>query len=219
MNGLLSREEMIRLELFSWDHEIPEQYRSRYREYLDQFVASMARAHRAWENFDATLQASEQRAHISSLIFGALSLHVMSTKLLVWGLLVPAGNTMRQVLEIMCMALLASKPRLGYLERYSSDRYSTTHAIRDALKNAEKLSLVPEALVTLQEARDFYNKFSHPTLLTIATYVEVGGNRTYIGASFDEGKQYAYAKKMSTRAQVAGLLNNVIEAICHNLDD
>ena len=214
----MSTDRMIRQELFSWNMEIPDQYRSRYPNQFDRFVASMTAACRAWEEFDKTIQGSEQRAHISALIFGALSLHAMSTKLLIWGLLVPAGNTMRQVLEIISMALLASKPGLGFLDRYTSDRYSTDLAVRDALKNAEKLNLVREALVTLRKVRDFYHKYSHPTLITIATYIQFGGGDTYFGASFEISKEYAYEKELNTRIQVAALLENMIQGIRHNLD-
>jgi hypothetical protein len=115
-----STDQMIRQKLFSWDTQIPDQYLGRYPGQFDRFVASMTVAYRAWEEFDKTIQGSEQRARISALIFGALSLHAMSTKLLIWGLLVPAGNTMHQVLEIISMALLASKPVLGFLDRYIS---------------------------------------------------------------------------------------------------
>jgi hypothetical protein len=142
----------------------------------------------------------------------------MSTKLLIWGLLVPAGNMMRQVLEIISMAFLASKPRLGFLDRYASGRYSTDGAVRDVIKNHKNLNLEHDALRILREARDFYNKFSHPTLLTVATFIELGGGTTYFGASSDPGKQEAYDKEISTRVQVAGLLENMIHGMRYNLD-
>jgi hypothetical protein len=179
----------------------------------------MAVACRAWKDFDETIQENEQRAHVSSLIFGALSLHLMSTKLLIWGLLVPAGNMMRQVFEIISMAFLASKPRLRFLDRYESGRYSINCAVRDVIKNHKKLNLEHSALEILREKRDFYNKFSHPTLLTIATFIEFGGGSTYFGASFDPGKQEAYDKEVSARVQVAGLLENMIQGIRYNLGD
>ena len=131
----LSSEDMIRQELLAGDIEISNQYLSRYPDQIERFAESMAVACRAWKDFDETVQENEQRAHISSLIFGALSLHLMSTKLLIWGLLIPAGNTMRQVLEIISMALLASRPGLGFLDRYASGRYSTNCAVHDVIKN------------------------------------------------------------------------------------
>ena len=117
------------------------------------------------------------------------------------------------------MALLASNPRLGFLDRYASGRYSTDCAVRDVIKNHKKLSLEHDGLRILREARDFYSKFSHPTLLTTATFIELGGGSTYFGASFDPGKQEAYDKEVNTRVQIAGLLENMIEGIRCNLDD
>jgi hypothetical protein len=209
---------MIRQELLTWDIEISNHYLSQYPEQIERFAASMTVACRAWKDFDKTIQENEQRAHISSLIFGALSLHLMSTKLLIWGCLAPAGNTMRQVLEIISMAFLASKPRLGFLDRYASGRYSTNYAVRDVIKNHKRLNLQRNALEVLRDARDFYNKFSHPTLLTIATFIEFGGGSVYFGASFDPSKQYAYNKEINTRVQVAGLLESMIQGIRYNLD-
>jgi hypothetical protein len=208
---------MIRQQLLSWDTGIFDQYLSQYHEQLERFVKSMTTACHAWEGFDKTIQGDEERAHISSLIFRTISLHLLSTKLLIWGCLIPAGHTMRQVLETISMAFLASKPRLGFLDRYSSGQYSTNRAVRDVLKNADKLNLTREALETLQEAHKFYNKLSHPTLLTMATYIERKGGSTYFGASFDPGKQFAYDKEINTRAQVAALLENMIQGIRLNL--
>ena len=124
---------------------------------------------------------------------------------------------MRQVLEIMSMAFLASKPHLGFLDRYASGRYSTNCAVRDVIKNHKQLNLEMDALKILRDARDFYSKFSHPTLLTVATFIEFGGGNTYFGASFDHGKQEAYDKEVSTRVQVAGLLENMIQGVRFNL--
>jgi hypothetical protein len=194
---------MIRQELLAWDVDVAHQYLSRYPEQIEQFAASMAMASCAWKAFDESIQGDEQRAHISSLIFGSISLHVMSTKLLIWGLLVPAGNTMRQVLEIISMALLTSRPRLGFLDRYASGRYSTNFAVRDVIKHHKELNLKHDALDILRGARDFYSKFSHPTLLTIATFIELGsGGSTHLGTFFDHGKKYAYDKEVTARVQV-----------------
>jgi hypothetical protein len=214
----MSTEEMIRKELFEWDIEIANQYLTTYPEQLQRFFKSMDMAYHAWKKFDETVNENRARAHISALIFGTLSLHLTSTKLLVWGLLVPSGNIMRQVLETVCMAFLASKPALGYIELYESNRYSTGKAVRDVLRNSKKLNLARDALDILKEARDFYDKFSHPTLLTMTTFIALGGDNTYLGASFDPGKQDAYQKEISTRVQVAGLLTNMIQRIRYNLD-
>ena len=180
----------------------------------------MSVAIRSWKEFDGTIQGKEERAHISALIFGFLNAHVISTKLLVWGLLIPAGNMMRQVFETMSMALLASRPGLGFLERYASGKYSTNLAVRDLLRNKYKLNLVPEALTTLREGYEFYHKFSHPTLITLATYIsEDDPFRVGLGASFDPAKRFAYDVEIDTRVQVAGLFENTILGIRRNLDE
>ncbi len=211
--------DLMRAELSQWNIRVFERFVERFEDDIEAIAASVADAYEHWRAFDASINGNENRAYISGLIYGALSLHVSSTKLLIWGHLVPSGNTMRQVLEIIAMAFLASGPGLDFLERYTQGHYSTHLAIRDVIRHADRLNLDLGALEILKKSQKFYDNFSHPTLMTLGTLMEYDSGTTVFGASFDEGKIDAYEKEIMTRMQVAALFPNFIHGVRYNLGD
>jgi hypothetical protein len=133
------------------DAEIRFQFVQRYSSQLEQFLDHMAAAFAAWRRLAAEIAKDLPGAHVSALLYGALHAHVIAMKLLICGLLVPAGNSQRYVLESLATALLVSKPALGVLKRYMDNQYSTTKAVRDVQRHAKALNLEPEALGVKQK--------------------------------------------------------------------
>lgn len=210
----------IKNELTGDVSEVLETFLSHFDSDIKKFIQLMSEAYSLWEKFDSNLEGCEDKAHISSLIYGAINYHIMSMRLLITGYQVPAGNLQRQVLETIAMACLASKPKLGYLKRYKDGKYFTNHTVRDVLDNHKKLGLNKSALLILKKSQIFYHKFSHPTLLTVASSLsmsQAGG--VYLGASFDEGKLEIYKKEISTRISIAELFGNFIFGINRNLHE
>lgn len=208
----------IKNELVGSDREVIEAFLSHFESDIKQFMQSMTEAYCLWKEFDSKIGNSVEKAHISSLVFGAIKFHIMSMRLMITGYQVPAGNLQRQVLETIAMAFLASKPKLGYLKRYMENKYSTHNAVRDVLNNHEALGLNKDALMTLKKTQTFYHKFSHPTMLTVASSIsmsQAGG--LYLGASFDEGKIEIYKKEVNNRISIAKLFENIIFGISQNL--
>ena len=212
-------QQALRAELASWDVSVFESFASRYNAQLESIVAEIANAHTIWKEFDSTINGSQDRAYISALIFAAASLLMTSTKQLVWGLLAPSGNSMRQVLETICLALLCSKPALGFLPRYADGSYRSHNAVRDVMANLEALNLNEDGMKVLRRSKDFYNAFSHPSLMTLGTFIALGSGGTLFGAAFDEGKSFGYDKEINIRLQEARLLPNFIAGVRHNLGD
>ena len=140
-------------------------------------------------------------------------------RLLTSGYFIQSGNTERQALASAAMAFLCSKPGLGFLNKYMEDRYSSSKAVRDIVRHHKTIGLNREALKTLKEKRSFYDKFSHPTFMTLASALGLSHpGPLYFGASFDEGKLPCYAKEIQSRASFASIINNIIDGIRRNLD-
>ena len=207
-------------ELLGDTDQAREQYLSHFRPELEEFVAAMASIYLHWKEFDKTVGGSEERAHISALLYGTMNSHVVSMKLLISGYLIPSGNTQRQALESAAMALLCSKPELGFLKRYMEEKYSTNKAVRDVVKHHEALHLNKSALKTLVKKRSFYDKFSHPTFMTLASVLGLSKpGPLFFGSSFDEGKLSAYAKEIRSKLSFARIINNIIDGAWQNLDE
>jgi hypothetical protein len=131
--------------------------------------------------------------------------------------MVAAGNQFRQVVETIALALLCSGKDLDVLKKFMEDRYSTSDAVRDVLRHAEKLALKQDALQALKSAQGFYHTYSHVTRLTLATTMSSSENGSYVGASFDEGKIDAYRREVQGRLGLAQVFPNFVAAVKSNL--
>lgn len=190
----------------------------RYSAELEKFLDHMAVAFTHWWGFDSAAAKELPGAHVSALVYGALNTHVVAMKLLISGLLVPAGNSQRYVLESLATALVVSKPSLGFLRLYMDNRYSTTKAVRDVQRHAKTLNLKREALRVLDAQSKFYGLSSHPTLFSAASLMtQVSGEpRTVLGGCFDEAKTFAYEKEIASRNSLASVLPNIISGVRQN---
>lgn len=207
----------VRMELQSTDDSVRREFVQRYATELDTFANTMGHAMVAWRTLDELHHGDEQRAYVSALVWVAMSLHVTSTKLLINGHLIPAGNLARQVLETIALAILCSRKETGILKRFMDDEYSPGNAVRDATRQQKTLGLSDEGLNAFKKAQAFYHKYSHVTKLTIADAISFTDNTISMGASFDPAKVPIYTKEIKSRASLAKTLPNAIQRITENL--
>ena len=211
-------EEAILEQLTSDDSSVRKEYLEHFAGDANEFSVLMAQAFVEWRGFDAGTKDDEERAHVSALIYTAITLHVLSLKLLLAGQTVAAGNLERQVIEAIAMALLCSSKKLPVLASFMANRYSSNVAVRDVLRHGAKLSLNKEALRALSEAQDFYHQYSHITKMTIAhgmSFSVQGG--LYVGAAFDNGKLDAYKKEIQSRLSLAEVFRNFVQGVHANV--
>lgn len=210
--------ETILKELTSDDSEVRSDYLKLFEADAKAFADAMAQAFMKWRTFDNEVKGNERRAHVSALVYTAITLHILSLKLFLSGQTVAAGNLFRQVIESIALALLCSGKDLDVLKRFMEDKYSSTDAVRDVLRHDKKLSLKGDALEALKNSQEFYHKYSHVTKMTIATgmsFSEKGG--LYVGASYDKGKVEAYTKEVKGRLSLAKVFPNFIDGVAANV--
>lgn len=205
-------------QLTSDDSSVRKEYLEHLSGDVKEFSALMAHAFVEWRTFDGSIKKDEERAYVSALIYTAITLHILSLKLLLSGQAVAAGNLERQVIEAIAMALLCSTKKLPVLASFIAGRYSSNVAVRDVLRHGSKLSLNKEALQALSDAQDFYHQYSHVTKMTIAHGMSfsVQGD-LYVGAAFDKGKLDAYKKEMQSRLSLAKVFTNFVQGVHANV--
>ncbi len=218
METLEKAREKILAALTSDDSDVRAKYIRLFEGDVQKFSDSMAQAFMKWRSLDAGLMDSEERAYISGMVFTAITLHILSMKLFLSGHAVAAGNLFRQVVEFVALALVCSGKNIGILQRFMEDKYSTNHAVRDVLRHSRTLGLKDDGVKALSDAQKFYDKYSHPTHLTIAagmSSTERGG--LYVGAAFDDGKIEAYTKEVNARVGVAKVFPNFVDGVMANV--
>ena len=210
--------ETILKELTSDDSEVRSDYLKLFESDAKTFADAMAQAFMKWRTFDNEVKGNEKRAHVSALVYTAITLHILSLKLFLSGQTVAAGNLFRQVIESIALALLCSGKDLDVLKRFMEEKYSSMAAVRDVLRHDKKLSLKGDALEALKNSQEFYHKYSHVTKMTIATgmsFSQKGG--LYVGASYDKGKVEAYTKEVKGRLSLAKVFPNFIDGVAANV--
>jgi len=218
MESIEQARETIFKELVSDDSEIRDAYLELFEDDAKALSGSMAQAFIKWRSFDNEVNSDERKAHVSALVYSAITLHILSLKLFLSGHTVAAGNLFRQVVESIALSLLCSGKDLDVLGRFMEDKYSSTVAVRDVLRHADKLSLKGDALEVLKSSQEFYHKYSHITKMTIGigiSFSEKGA--LYVGASFDKGKTDIYTKEVKGRVSLAEVFPNFVEGVTTNV--
>ena len=174
---------------------------------------------------EAAKQAESVRTSlVRAFVFGVLDDLMTSTKLLLTGKFPASGNLMRQVIEGIAISILCSadtplivkeetktKPavRVLYWERIEAgDRLTRGHlAIGQLACNAAALGLAAEAVKRLENAKDYYNTFSHCGLATFTNRVSLAGvGRFHLGGHFDEAKLEVYRAELDSRVNLCRVL-------------
>ncbi len=220
MESYESAVDKIRIELTGNLDDVKQEFMAHFGADLERFIDSTAQAFLSWVKLDAASGGNEERAIVSGLVFSAITLHIISTRLFLTGYIVAAGNIQRQVLETLALALLSSCKSLDVLARFLNDTYSANSAVRDALRHADKMNVNKDSLTVLRGARDFYHMYSHPSKATLASHIRFSdeGRAIYVGSSFDAGKLGQYRKEMASRVNLAQVIPNFVGGVQANVD-
>lgn len=215
METLDQARDTIFKELISDDSGVRAEYLKHFEADAKHFCEAMARAVVAWRALDAA--KDERSGTVAALAYAAIMLHVVSFKLFLSGHIVAAGNLFRQVVESIALALLCSKPDIGVLDRFITDKYSSNDAVRDVLRAWGKLGLKADAAQPLKDSETFYHKYSHISHLTLASLTSSSEDGIYVGASFDDGKLDAYKKEVAGRVSLADAFESFIAGVKANV--
>ena len=178
---------------------------------IEEFTLHLEHASADWQAFRAIIGNDLDKQLMSGFIYLAINSLAVSMHLFLSGFSIAAGNCQRQVIESIAMALLGSKPHLGYLRRFHEGRFTSNKALETVLKKHKLLNVNKDALVSLRTLRDHYHNFSHPTEMTAAMQMSMGvPYELYFGAAYDETKILQYRKELTVRINLAKLLINLI---------
>jgi len=92
METLEQARDTIIKELTSDDSEVRGEYLKHFEADAKRFADSMAQAFIKWREFDNSIKDDEKRAHVSALVYIAITLNVLSMKVFLAGQTIAAGN-------------------------------------------------------------------------------------------------------------------------------
>ncbi|WNC95238.1 hypothetical protein RI103_38805 (plasmid) [Paraburkholderia sp. FT54] len=218
--------EALMRELFDNDAWVKDQFATYLGDPLLELCEALAGCFRLMGELNAAANGAEsmRTALVGAFVFGVLDDLVVSTKLLLTGKYPASGNLMRQVIEGIAISILCSaekplvvkektktKPtvRVLYWERMNDgDPITRGHlAIGQLARNAPALGLAAEAVRCLQDAKDYYNTFSHCGTATLTNRVSLEGvGMFHLGGHFDEAKLVSYRADLDGRINLCRVL-------------
>lgn len=227
----LAKPDEVLRELFDDDRWVKDEFSRHLSREIVELSEGMAAAFGAYPRLNQAANdgASEQAALVSGFVFGVIDDILVSTKILLAGKLMPAGNLMRQAVEGIAMAVLCSSHSLIVVKgkknsnvavRYwcrvkEGDPLVESHkAVAQLALNQTSLGVSADSVERLKRARRHYSQFSHPGLLGIAARVSLGKEgQVYAGGHFDADKLDAYKVEVGERIGLCRILPNLIESL------
>ncbi len=181
---------------------------------LDSLVASLARAFGAYRDVDDQSGLGTRASYVAAFFFTALNCLVTSSQLFLAGMLIPAGNLMRQYGESVAMALLCSAPQLDVLARLERDpKRFPIHTSLDLVNRRaarRALAVDHDGWERFHGITKWYDNFSHPSLLVLQSQIMFSSEgMNSIGGEFDGAKTEQYRIELVRRRSAADLLVNI----------
>jgi hypothetical protein len=218
MENLKEAQEKILKELTEEDVEVRGKFLKLFRAEVIKFSEAMAEAFLNWRTLDVGAEKNDKHAYVSALVYTSIHLHILSMKLYISGYSVAAGNLFRQVLETIALALLCSGKDLNTIEKFMNKKYATQKSVQDLIRHADKLGLNKDSVKDIKDAVSFYHKFSHISLLTIASGMSFSKQSLFVGCSFDQEKMESYRKEINGRISLALVFSNFIDGVKANFE-
>jgi hypothetical protein len=218
MENLEEAQKKILKELTEEDVEVRGEFLKLFSAEVIKFSEAMAEAFLNWRTLDLGAEKNDKHAYISALVYTSIHLHILSMKLFISGFSVAAGNLFRQVVETIALTLLCSGKDLIFLDKFMKNEYSTQKSVQDLFRHKDRLGLKRNLIEELKNAVNFYHKYSHISLLTIASWTSFSKKSQYVGSSFDQGKIELYKKEINGRINLAVVLSNFIDGVKTNFE-
>lgn len=189
------------------------QFREAFPSDVSAIIEGLAAAYAAIREFEANVEKDVRAAWVDVFLFNALDCIASSSKLFLMGLVIPAGNLMRQYGEACAMAMLSSHDGLQVLQRLeSAEGYPTHTAIHYVSKKKVrgKLKIDTNGWDEFAAITRWYDRFSHASSMSVASIVSLSESGFYVlGGGFDAAKADTYRKELRLRGSACDVLKDL----------
>lgn len=171
---------------------------------------------------------SERAGIVSAYIYLAIESAVTATQLLVLGHIAAAGNSMRISYESRCYSALLKKevelevPNGKYKFNFYSDyQKKSKHTRADnvidvVVKNKELIGVDEEGVILLKTAKNFYNGYSHATLLLTHSKIKPSTRQMYVAGRYDNERYETFKTQLNFIIRYSLSLNGWVNAVAYN---
>lgn len=213
----LRREDLAKV-VFSDNEDTRELFRKAFKDKIEKFIDCAFQAYQCFTQMESKVPKDTRSAWVQMFLFSAFNNLITSFHLLISGFAVPAGNLMRQYAESIAMALLCSHSEIDTFKRFEPcpEKFPVHKAlvIAGQKKNKRILSLDHGGWAEFQKISQWYNHYSHGSVMTHANQLVFNsGGTLVIGGQFDPAKLEEYGKEVCLRISACDVLVNTIKQI------
>ena len=171
---------------------------------------------------------SERAGIVSAYLSLAIESAVTATQLLVLGHIAAAGNSMRISYESLCYSALLKKevelevPNGKYKFNFYSDyqkksKHTRADSVIDVVvKNKELIGVNEEGVTFLTAAKNFYNGYSHATLLLAHSKIKPSTRQIYIAGGYDNERYETFKTQLNFITRYSLSLSGWVSAVAYN---
>lgn len=213
--------------LFNGNSDIIDAYSKEFSKEILNFAEEYATAYKRYMELNrlSINEKNVQIAYVAGLSYLLFENLFTSFKLFILGYQSPSGNIMRQVTESIALATLCSldfdivinkNKSINFFDSFvlQKPEAQSHHAIRYLENNFKSIGIKQIAIDNLKSAKNFYNNYSHPSLLSMANIMSFQSpGDTYIGGSFDTEKIDEYKDELVHRINFCKILPDFIEGL------
>jgi hypothetical protein len=187
-------------------------------QFRGEFVAlevAIAEAYERWSQLEEEFAKDRDSATVVGMAFLVVARLVMSANLLSLGQPTLSGAAFRQALEALAAAFVLADPLSPHRAAVWEGRFSVNKAVQMLFKQSvTDTRLNRQGIEVLTKSREFYDKLSHPTALSMADVISFDGQGGHhLGAWLDHEKGLFYEQELASRTGFARIIPNAIEGI------
>jgi hypothetical protein len=223
--AILSKDQIYRL-LTEDDLPARKQFTQTFAKELLQLSALFFDALELLKNSHCAHDSTDRAGIVTSYLNLAIESAITATQLLSLGHIAPAGNTMRISYEALFTAALIKKDvnincgrrSINFYSEYTNkSKYVKAHKIIDlAIENYQLLGLNENSKKFLEEAKKFYNGYSHAGLMFIYTKVKPSTRAFYVAGGYDAEREDQFRDQIKLVIRYSEQLQVWIKAIAYN---
>ena len=171
------------------DSAVRDRFITRFRGEFAALEAAIAKAYQRWSRFEQEFAKDRDSATVVGMTFLVFARLVMSANLLSLGQLTLSGAAFRQALVALAAAFVLADPVSPHRAGVWEGKFSVNKAVPMLFKQAATdPKLNRQGVEVLAKSREFYDKLSHPTALSMADVISFDGQGGHhLGPWFDEG--------------------------------
>ena len=206
-------------ELLGSPTEVLRQFLAHFDADARKFVLEIATAARVWEQFGDAAKKREQTqkelTYSSAYFLNSVNFTLVSTRLLLSGYIVPAGNQARYAVESLAFGVLSAFPDTGAYRDWKKGHDIEYKALDWLTRNAEHCRVDKKNVEMLNTQIKCYDKYSHPSREALKSIwlppcQQHPDGAWNVGAIFVEGDLEEYRQELENRLRLAQLIAHTI---------